>query len=364
MDTKSMSAVLPLDPLEIGSESSKDPPAVKLSPVASERSEPFSVNHTAPFMRSTWHKDPTKTSISNPLGWVAYRTMLKGEARPREGKVAVHPLWTQHVFILSRAIAPIAIQYISMKYFHLSWPIWMAVIVYSIAYIAILAMTVVRLNALTLKHGFLDGHVPRDGIPDVRLKSTVIGLLFFVTVRPLMYCLVAYDRFEMPYITPWLPVHVFLFTTILDFWFYIYHRAMHEVDFLWRFHKTHHMAKHPIPLLAAFSDHVQELMDSFVIHMFAYFVYPLDFFTLWICAIYIEYVELCGHSGVRLFCNHPVSGPILRPFDMDLSVEDHDLHHRHGWRKSFNYGKQTRVWDKLFGTTRARVEMAEENLDR
>jgi len=129
----------------------------------------------------------------------------------------------------------------------------MAVVVYSLAFFVFGMMTTLHMNTLTLKQGFLDGQVPRDGIPDLRLKSTFVGLLFVMTVRPVFYCLVAYDRFQMPSITPWLPVHMFLFTTILYFWFYIYHRAMHEVDFLWKFHKTHHMAKHPNALLSAFA---------------------------------------------------------------------------------------------------------------
>lgn len=60
-----------------------------------------------------------------------------------------------------------------------------------------------------------------------------------------------------------------------------------------------------------------------------------------------------------------------------------DLHHRNGWRKSSkyaivlslylascahdvsssSYGKQTRIWDVLFGTTRPRIEMVPENID-
>ncbi|MCO5556528.1 hypothetical protein L7F22_010077 [Adiantum nelumboides] len=54
---------------------------------------------------------------------------------------------------------------------------------------------------------------------------------------------------------------------------------------------------------------------------------------------------------------------ILRWFDMDLCLEDHDQHHRFGWRNSSNYGKQTRLWDRLFGTTRSRIECREDNID-
>jgi sterol desaturase/sphingolipid hydroxylase (fatty acid hydroxylase superfamily) len=49
--------------------------------------------------------------------------------------------------------------------------------------------------------------------------------------------------------------------------------------------------------------------------------------------------------------------------DCELVVEDHDLHHRQGWRTSCNYGKQTRLWDRIFGTCGKRIEAKEENVD-
>lgn len=67
------------------------------------------------------------------------------------------------------------------------------------------------------------------------------------------------------------------------------------------------------------------------------------------------YIEGTGHSGMRVFWTHPLLGEVLRPFDMDLTIEDHDLHHRHG-KSGKNYGKQTRIFDRLFNTIDARVE--------
>jgi len=277
--------------------------------------------------------------------------------------MGIHSVWAQHAFILPRALAPVAIQYISMRYLHFTWPTWLAMIIYSGSFAAFANMTLSHMNGLALKHGFLDAHVARDGVPDVRLKATVLGLIFVLTSRPLSGCFVAYDRFQLPTISPWLPVHMFIFITVLDFWFYVYHRAMHEIDFLWRFHKTHHMAKHPNPLLSAFADPEQDLFDNVIIPMMTYVTYPVDFFTWWLCTLYIIYVEAAGHTGIRVYWQQPITGPILRHFGMDLVLEDHDLHHRSGWRKSSNYGKQTRVWDKLFGTTRPRLEMVDENVD-
>ncbi|KAF9517651.1 hypothetical protein BS47DRAFT_1389631 [Hydnum rufescens UP504] len=208
-----------------------------------------------------------------------------------------------------------------------------------------------------------------------------LGLAFVMMVRPLFFCFPAYDRFEMPHITPWLPVHMFLYTIILDFWYYITHRAMYEVDvrhefflfiilarvlstqFLWRFPKTHHKKKHPSSLLASFSDHEEEVLYFVAVPMLTYTTYLVDFFTLWITSVCILYLEVVEHSGVHVYQQQPITGPILRFFGMDLIDEDHDLHHRNGWAKSSNYGKQTRVWDEVFGTMQPRQEMVDENVD-
>lgn len=54
---------------------------------------------------------------------------------------------------------------------------------------------------------------------------------------------------------------------------------------------------------------------------------------------------------------------LLEMFNVEIVIEDHDLHHRKGWRKSHNYGKQTRLWDRIFGTCCGRIEPAEGKVD-
>lgn len=49
--------------------------------------------------------------------------------------------------------------------------------------------------------------------------------------------------------------------------------------------------------------------------------------------------------------------------NLDLAAEDHGLHHRIGYRKSHNYGKQPRVWDWIFGACLSRIESAKDTID-
>lgn len=92
-------------------------------------------------------------------------------------------------------------------------------------------------------------------------------------------------------------------------------------------------------------------------------LYPLNFDALYIWTLCFNMIEIMGHSGLRLYYPTVLTGAFLRPFNCELVIEDHDLHHRFGWRDSCNYGKQTLFWDTLFGTTRQRIETNYENVD-
>jgi sterol desaturase/sphingolipid hydroxylase (fatty acid hydroxylase superfamily) len=167
----------------------------------------------------------------------------------------------------------------------------------------------------------------------------------------------------------WLPLEIGIYGIVVDFWFYWHHRLMHEVDCLWKYHRTHHLIKHPNPLLTFYSDAGQELFDNVIVPHMTYYTMrlmgmPMGFYEWWICQNYVFNTEFLGHSGLRVHANPPSTlGWLLRLFNADIVIEDHDLHHRRGSKKSFNYGKQTRLWDRVFGTCHERIESVESNVD-
>jgi len=122
------------------------------------------------------------------------------------------------------------------------------------------------------------------------------------------------------------------------------------------------MVKHPTWVLSGFAGLEQDIFDVIVIPVLAALTYKIDFFTWWICTAYITHTEAMGHSGLRACVPATPASSFLQPFGLELNIEDHDLHHRNGWRKSFNYGKQTKMWDTLFGTARPRIECVPENV--
>ncbi|KAF8306146.1 hypothetical protein DL93DRAFT_2120508 [Clavulina sp. PMI_390] len=339
------------------------------SPTNPKAASEFCESPTSPaahFMTASWKDDPEMTRYGGKSFW-AYlhgRVRYKGPQVARIGKIAVQSYWSQHLFVLPRAAAPILLQYISMRFLNYSWPVPLAFVLYAFSFLGFSDDMANEFNRLSEKHGFLDGEKLRDNVPDIHLASASIGTILIVTVRPLLACFLAYKRDELPHMSLWTPIHMFVYTCLTDFWFYVYHRAMHEVDFLWQFHKTHHMTKHPCTTLAILADPVQTFCDIVVIPLLAFACYPIPFHAWWLASVYIFFIEAVMHAGTRLYWTSPVTGPILKPLGMELLIEDHDLHHRNGWGNSAsNYGKQTRMWDVLFGTTRPRLEMVPENID-
>ncbi|CAI7674078.1 unnamed protein product [Penicillium pancosmium] len=206
-------------------------------------------------------------------------------------------------------------------------------------------------------NGFLDGDKHnRDAAPDVGVSKVVASLTKTTDSRLVLSIWLTYNRNMLPSQMnwAWLPLEIGLYGILLDFCFYWYHRLMHD---------------HPSPLLTAYTGYEQEFFDMVGIPMMTYFSLrlmglPTGFCEWWICHQSIAFVEVFGHSGLRVHLGAiSTMSWLLQILDCDIVIEDHDLHHRKGWRKSHNYGKQTRLWDRIFGTCHERIECAEANID-
>lgn len=206
-------------------------------------------------------------------------------------------------------------------------------------------------------------------MPDAYINKGLRALPILLTSRSIMSVFLSYRSSDPIGLTWWLPLELFLYSIAVDFFFYVYHRSCHEVDALWQYHRTHHLTKHPTPLLSIYADQEQEVIEAVIVPVLSYATLkllglPMGFYDWWVCHQYIIFAEVLGHSGLRVHALTPgISSFVLRFIGAELVVEDHDLHHRHGWKKSCNYGKQTRLWDKLFGTLGDRIETTDANID-
>ena len=219
------------------------------------------------------------------------------------------------------------------------------------------------LNHLVLKYGYFDGEVYRDTVPNKDLYKMLFEVLCGASLRPLLAVAFSYDQNKPTQLSLWLPVELLMFTLTEDFIYYWVHRMCHESETMWQFHRLHHTTKHPTALLLGYADEIQEVFDIVLAPAFAWLLYPIPFDVLVVWIVIHLSIQLHGHSGIRLYHGSVMTGPFLRPIGLDLISEDHDIHHRFGWGKSCNYGKQSGVWDTLFGTFGNRIECYEGNID-
>ncbi|KAL2075167.1 hypothetical protein VTL71DRAFT_109 [Oculimacula yallundae] len=277
-----------------------------------------------------------------------------------------------HKWILFHAIWPLLAHEAYSYYTGKGMNLPVAFIFYAFAFKFNAIHEIHKMRELGHKYGYLDGDKhERDQVPDSRTKEVLRSLFATSTVRPVVSVFLAYSKTQTPSssLSWYLPLEIGLYAIVLDFYFYWYHRIMHESDTLWTFHRTHHLTKHPSPLLSLYADQVQEVFDIIGIPIITYGTMklmglPMGFSDWWICQQYIVWTELWGHSGLRLYVTPPTTAtPFLKLIDAELQTEDHDLHHRKGWKQSHNYGKQTRVWDRLFGTCHERIEAVDGNID-
>lgn len=213
---------------------------------------------------------------------------------------------------------------------------------------------------------------PRDDVRAEQISSFMISLITIYFVRPILPFYLSYRSDQLPLLSiPWWRLFpaIGIYSLVLDFWFYWYHRAMHEVRFLRRYHRAHHESHHPSPLFLLAFDAEEGFCTIVVMPLITWLSlhavgFSLGFYEWWVCNGYVAFSEFAGHAGLRVYAPAPSPfNAILERLGMETIMEDHDVHHRLGWRVSGNYGKLSRVWDRLFGTCRERVECVEGNID-
>lgn len=296
-----------------------------------------STNAKQGLMRSTWK------SSGNEKKWTHDHYMLYAidgsykyhnmdpPVHSKTDKIPVLSVWRSGGWMLVRSMIPVLIDYALQHYAGLTMSPWVALAFYFTAEALIAVNHLHTLTWLGLQYGFFDGNVPRDGVPDLRVGQVARSLLMTAGLRAVMMIFISWkpdETFEFDIrVTPWLLVlQVTVYTISLDFWFYWYHRLMHEIDFLWRYHKTHHQTKHPNPLLSLYADVEQEWFDIVGIPMMAYvttkiFV-PFGFYEWWIAGLQVLFIEAWGHSGIRVYATPANAGlGFLRWFGAELTIE-------------------------------------------
>jgi len=146
---------------------------------------------------------------------------------------------------------------------------------------------------------------------------------------------------------------VLLAISLFDLWMYVWHRANHEIPFLWRFHRMHH-SDPELDASTGLRFHPGELILSSLARLA---ILPVLGMSLWHLAVYeaiLLPVILYHHSNVRFpdWLDRRLLGVIVTP-------AMHRVHHSR-WHKetNSNYGSIFPWWDRIFRSFRLREDPA------
>ena len=278
----------------------------------------------------------------------------------------IHNIWFERLWLLLTISPPLIIQALwyhfipENSYYH-TWHPLVSFLFYFLAFFVFTVMLVHRIHHYMDYYGTFDeDQRPRDHVSDLLVTRLVVSVLIYMLARTGGGLILGgYDRYAPPSlghtISWFFIIKIGLWLIALDFFFYCYHRACHSIPFLWKIHSLHHYTKHPTPIQSILAGDIQELIEIFLVPLAASLVVPLTAHEFWIAQCLLIFIEATGHSGIRAYWPNVVLYEILKPFQMELCIEDHDLHHRMG-KSGKNYGKQTRIFDQIFGTVSKRIE--------
>lgn len=202
---------------------------------------------------------------------------------------------------------------------------------------------------------FFAGNVMHRGQHFVRnvvvggVNAAGVGLLFLPwwdRISEMQFGLL--HRIPMPV---WL--HALLAILLLDCWTYWWHRANHEIAFLWRFHRMHHTDPH-MDVTTARRFHPGEILFSSLLRLPLIFLLGIHLWELLLYGAIMGVIVDFHHANVAL------------PERIDrwlrvliVTPAMHKVHHStYQPETDSNYTSLLSVWDRLFGTFRLRRDPA------
>jgi sterol desaturase/sphingolipid hydroxylase (fatty acid hydroxylase superfamily) len=135
---------------------------------------------------------------------------------------------------------------------------------------------------------------------------------------------------------------------ILDCWIYWWHRANHEIKFLWRFHEVHHLDEF-LDVTSALRFHAGEVFLSSLVRASVIYVLDMPLTSIIVFETVVLFGAIFHHSNLKL---PPALEKALSMIIVTPSI--HWVHH-HAIRQDTdsNYATFLSVWDRLFGSRSA-----------
>jgi len=132
---------------------------------------------------------------------------------------------------------------------------------------------------------------------------------------------------------------------LLDLWIYGWHRANHELPFLWRFHQVHHRDEF-LDVTSSLRFHPGELLLSALVRAGVIIALAIPLASVALFETVLLLVVTCHHSNLRL------PAGLERALRLVIVTPSHHWVHHHARRADTdsNYGAVLTLWDRLFAS--------------
>lgn len=146
-------------------------------------------------------------------------------------------------------------------------------------------------------------------------------------------------------------LRVLVAIVLLDAWTYAWHRAAHEIPWLWRFHRVHH-SDPTMDVTTASRFHPGEIGISSVLRLALIPLLGVRFGELVLYETLLQFLVQLQHANVAL---PPSLDRIVGLVFVTPGM--HKVHHSVERRETdSNYGSLGSFWDRIFGTFRSRPD--------
>ncbi len=211
---------------------------------------------------------------------------------------------------------------------------------------------------LTQRPALLEHRIYRIEIPDGQRQREIKSSWHVISDAIVLVAVVGLGWINLASNTPINTLLTFaVFYCWVEAWYYAHHRLMHERDWLYKYHKSHHLSKVVTPL--------SSISMSWVEKCIFYTGGWLGFMTLisWVVPVTLHgiaayytfhfIISLHGHSNTE----PSALGRLMTKLNMG-SATSHALHHS---RMRVNYGFSCMLLDKLLGSYAEETPVLQEN---
>ena len=195
-----------------------------------------------------------------------------------------------------------------------------------------------------LRHAF--PHVLTALLNGLLTRFILVGVTLQVTTWAAVH---SFGLRHMLHLSP-VAATVVLFV-LFDIWMYFWHKANHQIGFLWLFHRAHH-SDTQMDTTTALRFHPGELVLSTLIRVPVLAVLGMTFGQLILFETILNLSTLFHHSNLSL----PKSWDRSLSF-LIVTPDMHRVHHSiERMETNSNYTSLLSCWDRLFGSFRMRED--------